>query len=117
MEKVRALVASSAPRAAFPGQGLLTLAIFYYREVSAIDEDSRIFVTKEVYPQVSERVGCKLEAVEKAIYRAVEFCWSEGRNERLNHVIGRRLPVKPSSSEILLYCSYFLVKGKPYFSE
>ncbi len=116
MERVQELVAQIAPKAAFPGQWQFTLAIFYYREVSSLNEDVPTLVTKEVYPLVSQKTGHKLNAAEKAIYRAVEYCWSDGQNERLNQVIGRALPVKPSPGEILLYCAYYLEKGKPYFS-
>ena len=116
MERVRELVAQIAPKAAFPGQWQLTLAISYYRRVSTLDEGLPTLVTKEVYPLVSRETGRKLSADEKAIYRAVEYCWSDGQNDRLNQVIGRALPVKPRPGEILLYCAYYLEKGKPYFS-
>ena len=116
MKKVRDLVASIAPKAPFTGQRQLTLAIFYYREVSTMDEGDPTLVTKDVYPLVSKQTDSKLGTAEKAIYRAVEYCWEDGENERLNQVIGRKLPVKPRPGEVLLYCAYFLRKGRPYFS-
>lgn len=65
MERVRELVAQIAPKAAFPGQWQLTLAIFYYRRVSTLDEGLPTLVTKEVYPLVSRETGRKLSADEK----------------------------------------------------
>ena len=97
MEKVRQLVSRIAPRARFPGQGAFTVAIFCYGK------------------QVAKQIKKGLEAAEKAIYRAVDCCWSEGKNEALNQVIGRTLPVKPRPGELIFYCAYYLEKGYPYF--
>ena len=64
---------------------------------------------------MAKQIKKGLEAAEKAIYRAVDCCWSEGKNEALNQVIGRTLPVKPRPGELIFYCAYYLEKGYPYF--
>ena len=115
MEKVRQLVSRIAPRARFPGQGAFTVAIFCYGKQFLGSEEDGVRVTKELYPQVAKQIKKGLEAAEKAIYRAVDCCWSEGKNEALNQVIGRTLPVKPRPGELIFYCAYYLEKGYPYF--
>ena len=116
MENVRKLVADISPKANFPGKQQFTLAIFYYREVSPMDENRRTYVTKEVYPLVSEHIGSNWDAASRAIYRAVDLCWMDGCNAPLNQIIGRTLPVKPSPSDLLYYCAYYLINGRSYFS-
>lgn len=115
MEKVRKLVMSISPRAKFTGKKQFTLAIFYYREAASMEENRRVYVTKEVYPQVAKGSGSNCVAASRAVCRAVEYCWMEGRNEALNRIIGRPLPEKPKPEELLCYCAYYLEKGRPYF--
>lgn len=73
-----------------------------------------IRITQNVYQPVAEKFHSKLEAAERAIYRAVESCWNDGKNENVHKIIGRKLPQKPSPKEFILYCAYYLFYGRPY---
>ena len=89
---------------------------------AAVEEDdevqvTEVQVTKELYPPVARELKKKPRTAQRAIYRAVECVWEEGKNEALNRVIGRALPVKPKPGELLFYCVYYLEKGSPYFGK
>lgn len=123
MQDIRQLVAYIAPRARFSGRRAFTVALACYMEhFAAVEEDdevqvTEVQVTKELYPLVAKELKKKPRTAQRAIYRAVECVWEEGKNEALNRVIGRALPVKPKPGELLFYCVYYLEKGSPYFGK
>lgn len=112
------MVAYIAPRARFSGRRAFTVALACYMEhFAAVEEDDEVQVTKELYPLVARELKKKPRTAQRAIYRAVECVWEEGKNEALNRVIGRALPVKPKPGELLFYCVYYLEKGSPHFGK
>ena len=118
MQDIRQLVAYIAPRARFSGRRAFTVALACYMEhFAAVEEDDEVQVTKELYPPVARELKKKPRTAQRAISRAVECIWEEGKNEALNRVIGRALPVKPKPGELLFYCVYYLEKGSPHFGK
>ena len=135
MQDIRQLVAYIAPRARFSGRRAFTVALACYMEhFAAVEEDDEVQVTKELYPPVARELKKKPRTAQRAIYRAVECIWEEGKNEALNRVIDflfdeagavriaarhdpRALPVKPKPGELLFYCVYYLEKGSPHFGK
>ena len=118
MQDIRQLVAYIAPRARFSGRRAFTVALACYMEhFAAVEEDDEVQVTKELYPPVARELKKKPRTAQRAIYRAVECVWEEGKNEALNRVIGRALPVKLKPGELLFYCVYYLEKGSPHFGK
>ena len=123
MQDIRQLVAYIAPRARFSGRRAFTVALACYMEhFAAVEEDdevqvTEVQVTKELYPPVARELKKKPRTAQRAIYRAVECVWEEGKNEALNRVIGRALPVKLKPGELLFYCVYYLEKGSPHFGK
>ena len=123
MQDIRQLVAYIAPRARFSGRRAFTVALACYMEhFAAVEEDdevqvTEVQVTKELYPLVAKELKKKPRTAQRAIYRAVECVWEEGKNEALNRVIDRALPVKPKPGELLFYCVYYLEKGSPHFGK
>ncbi len=123
MQDIRQLVAYIAPWARFSGRRAFTVALACYMEhFAAVEEDdevqvTEVQVTKELYPPVARELKKKPRTAQRAIYRAVECIWEEGKNEALNRVIDRALPVKPKPGELLFYCVYYLEKGSPHFGK
>lgn len=114
MEKVNLLVSRIAPSICFTGRRPFSLAIYHtWRMLSACSHDE-LLLTKDIYPVVARQLHRSLQATERSIYRAAAACWMDGRNQELNQIIGRTLPMKPKPSELILYCAYYLEYGVPY---
>ncbi|MDO5785651.1 MAG: sporulation initiation factor Spo0A C-terminal domain-containing protein, partial [Eubacteriales bacterium] len=108
------LVSHIAPSIQFTGCRQFTFAIYFTYKMYQNDPFQGIHVTKDIYPSVANECEQSLTAAERAVYRAVETCWMDGKNQALNEIIGRLLPVKPSPAELILYCAYYLAYGTPY---
>lgn len=116
MENGKELVAIIGPTLCVGGSKPLAhcidkACVLLRNEDVAMDEVS---VTHAVYIPVAAELEKKLGATERAVYRAVETCWMNGKNDHLNDVIGRVLPRKPTPKEFILYCAYYLVHKVPY---
>ena len=116
MEDIVKLVDCIAPSIRFAGRRPFTFAIEQTCTLAAKTHLEDIQFTKQVYPVVAARCCCSYSSAKRAIYRAVDACWMEGGNEALNLVIGRRLPIKPKPSELIMYCACFILRGVPYHS-
>ena len=118
MQDIRQLVAYIAPRARFSGRRAFTVALACYMEhFAAVEEDDEGQVTKELYPPVARELKKKPRTAQRAIYRAVECIWEEGKNEALNRVIdflfdeagavriaARHDPRNPGSGAVMRKC-------------
>ena len=84
---------------------------------AAVEEDDEVQVTKELYPLVAKELKKKPRTAQRAIYRAVECVWEEGKNEALNRVIdflfdeagavriaARHDPRNPGSGAVMRKC-------------
>ena len=114
MQKVNHLVSHIAPSIRFTGCKQFTFAIYFTYQMFRSDPLQQIRVTKDVYPSVASECNQSLKTAERAVYRAVEACWMDGKNQALNEIIGQLLPVKPAPAELMLYCAYYLTYGVPY---
>ena len=82
MQDIRQLVAYIAPRARFSGRRAFTVALACYMEhFATVEEDDEVQVTKELYPLVARELKKKPRTAQRAIYRAVECVWEEGKND------------------------------------
>lgn len=106
-----------SPHFKYPGKQALLLAIQYTVELSSQRPLLALMFTKEIYPIVAKKMHCSTSSAENAIYRAITACWMDGNNQPLNLVIGRPLPIKPTPSEMLMYCAYYLINGKAYHTQ
>lgn len=64
---------------------------------------------KEVYAPVAARYKIKPTRVAREIARAVEEIWDHGDRERLEEVLNRKCPDKPSPGEMILGLSMYIV--------
>jgi len=116
MENGKELVATIGPTLCVGGSRPLAHCIdracaLLLDEDVALDE---VNVTRTVYIPVAAELNKKLGTMERAVYRAIETCWMDGKNASLNQVIGRELPRKPTPKEFILYCAYYIVYGQSY---
>lgn len=117
LEEVNAFMDRIAPNIHFSGRRQFTLAVYYTQEALQSGGSEDIRMTKDIYPQVARATRRALSSTERAIYRGAELCWMEGRNEALNHVIGRTLEQKPAPGTLLRYCAYYCAAGRSYHQE
>lgn len=114
MKKVLRLISEISPSIALPGVSSLAYAILFAEEIVAkCPPDDPIRIIDSVYSPAAAEVNKSLDAVIKSISRATRLCWMNGNNHRLNEIIGKKLPVKPTPKEFVLYCAYYIVYNKP----
>ena len=114
MNDACALVSYLSPVIAPGRQRPLACAIYRTGERMRDHGTDDIHFTKEIYPHVADLLHRSNSTVERAIFRAVEDCWMDGGNAKLDGIIGRKLPLKPRPSVLILYCAFFLVFERPY---
>ena len=91
LDKAEQLLAYISPRIILPGKEAFLLATRYTADALIDEPLLPPQFTKVIYPAVAANLHCSLGAAEKAIYHAASVCWMEGRNDRLNNIIGQQL--------------------------
>lgn len=64
-------------------------------------------VMSVIYPAVAKQTGHSVDAVSKAVARAVTDIWERGDRKALERVVGRRLIEKPSPKDMLIYLAHY----------
>lgn len=116
MEQIAALLAKISPTIALPGREPLAYAIFCAMQLfERTPPPETVRVTEMVYAPAARMLGKDVSTVVKASARALKCCWLDGRNQRLNAVIGAELPLCPTVKEFVLCCAYYLTFKVPYY--
>ena len=109
------LVHYISPSILFSGKDAFVYAIeASFKTLDSTVGNEKILLTKWVYPEAGKKLGRSGKTASRAVYRAANYCWMDGRNRRLNEIIGFRLPRRPTPGEIVLYCAYYLKYGVPF---
>ena len=114
MRKAERIISQITHDLTFTGKPELITAVEHMASLGENGSFDRIMITKDVYPVVARENDESLIAAEKAIYRAVEYCWMNGENDRLHSIIGIKLPHKPKPSQFIMYCAYYYIYGVAY---
>lgn len=115
MEKIRQLISEISPSIVLSGSESLAYAILHAEKlIVTMPSMDPIRVVEHIYTPTALETGKPKATVIKALSRVTTICWMNGENEKLNRVIGTRLPMKPTPKEFILYCAYYLVYDKPY---
>ena len=113
MRKAENIVDAFSPTLTYPGKKELTLAIKRMAQVALSDGFDNILVTKDIYPAIA-KARSSLATAERALYRAIDYCWMNGTNDALNKIIGKKLPSKPQPALFIMYCAYFYIYDEAY---
>ena len=109
------LISYISPSVRIPGGPAFPMAVQRTKELLLEGRNfDEIHMSAEIYTPIAQKTGKSRQTVSRSMERAADFFWMNGRNENLNRIIGRTLPVKPYPRELLLYCAYFLIHGEPY---
>ena len=111
MDKIELLVNAISPSPIIPGRKALVLAIYYTMQTDLSDGP---LLSKDVYPLVARDLNCSVNAVQKRLYRAIHFCWQDGKNTCFHAVVGRTLRRPPTVKSFLMYCSYYIRNRSPF---
>lgn len=116
LEQITSFLAEVSPTIALPGREPLTYAIFCAVQLfQRMPPPETVRVTEMVYTPAAEMLGKDVSTVVKASARALKCCWMDGKNQRLNAIIGAELPLCPSIKEFVLCCAYYIAFKTPYY--
>ena len=113
MRKAEKIVDTFSPVLTYSGKKELILAIKRMAQVASANGFDDILVTKDIYPAIT-KAHASLATAERALYRAIDFCWMNGNNEALSKIIGKKLPCKPQPALFIMYCAYFYIYNEAY---
>ncbi len=73
-------------------------------------------ISKKVYPTVAQELRLSQRAVARSVERTANDCWAAmlSRDLVLDY-IGQPLTTKPAPSQMVIYLTFFLQYGLPYF--
>lgn len=115
MESVQELIIRISPTICLPGGEQLAQCIYQMKEwLEKNHSPDKIRVMKDVYAPAAVQLNRSKDSIIKAVARAIDVCWMDGRNAELNKIIGTLLPLQPAPKEFMMYCAYYLVYKKAY---
>lgn len=109
--KATALVRYISPTICLPGEASFIQVVALAAERLANGKDMNVLRT--ICAEAAPELGMQLQAVTKAVQRAVDAIWMDGKNDRLHEIAGRILPTV-TAKELVLYCAHYLITGEPY---
>ena len=109
--KAAALIRYISPTICLPGEASIIQVVALAAEHLANGEE--VNVLRTVCAEAASELDMQLQAVTKAVQRAVDAIWMDGKNDRLHEIAGRILPTV-TTKELVLYCAHYLLTGEPY---